>query len=544
MSDPASTLEQHYLRAFADASRARDIERAFAVSEEAVSRGVENPQFLGVAAQRRLRLGDVEGALPLLERARALKPRNPDILNDLGLCLMRLNRANEAVDIFSAGLRQASNSAKLLFNKALAYEMIGALDMERNVLERVVVVAPDHVPALNLLALLSADRNDVEATRHYATRALAISPKEILSRIALAMANAGERNYAIAKQDLGQLLGEPNLDPENRAMVQVLMGDVLDGEKEYARAFDFYAAAKNVLREHYAPLYAASTAEKPLQRVARLEGYFRNIPDGSWCGKTTPVAKPRAHVFLTGFLRSGTTLLGQILAGHPDIDVMQERDCLGEATRDFMTAPDGLSRLAALDDAALTPYREAYWRNVRLLEHTLLQDVFVDKWPLPTTLLPLAGKLFPDAIVLFVQRDPRDVVLSCFRRRFAMSAEKFAMLSLEDIANSYASTVALCDVYRNKLGLTFVDARHEALLADPDAETRRLCDALGLAWNESMLNFSGRAAMSNIDIPNSADLARGLLRDGEGHWRHYRSELAPVLPVLAPLCARFGYPEN
>jgi hypothetical protein len=209
-----------------------------------------------------------------------------------------------------------------------------------------------------------------------------------------------------------------------------------------------------------------------------------------------------------------------------------------------MDAPDGLSRLAALDGSALEPYREAYWRTARFLGHALLKDVFVDKWPIATTLLPLTAKLFPNAKVLFVGRDPRDVVLSCFRRRFAMSEEKFAMLSLADIAAYYVDAMALCDLYREKLGLTFYDARHEALLADPGGETRRICDFLDVPWNEAMLNFSGRAAASNLDVPNSADLARGLSRDGEGHWRNYRSELAPVLPILAPLCARFGYPEN
>jgi hypothetical protein len=59
-----------------------------------------------------------------------------------------------------------------------------------------------------------------------------------------------------------------------------------------------------------------------------------------------------------------------------------------------------------------------------------------------------------------------------------------------------------------------------------------------------MADFGARVKSSNIDTPNIAQLARGLTRESEGHWRHYRKELMPILPALAPWCARFGYPEN
>jgi hypothetical protein len=159
-------------------------------------------------------------------------------------------------------------------------------------------------------------------------------------------------------------------------------------------------------------------------------------------------------------------------------------------------------------------------------------------------LLPLVAKLFPDAKILFAYRDPRDVVLSCFRRRFAMSEQKYEMLALGGIASCYSSVMSLATLYRDTLGFNVFDARHETLLADFDTEVKRVCDHVGVAFDPRMADFASRARAKNIDIPNSADLARGLSREGEGHWRHYRNELAPIMPIVAPWCARFGYPEN
>ena len=133
-STSGSALEQQYLRALSSAVQSRDIERGFAIAEEALAAGVEHPRLLGLAAQRRLRSGDAEGAYPILVRARELDGRNPDILNDLGLCMMQTGRAREALSVFDAALRQMPGSAKLFFNKALAYELLGELDSQRRAL--------------------------------------------------------------------------------------------------------------------------------------------------------------------------------------------------------------------------------------------------------------------------------------------------------------------------------------------------------------------------------------------------------------------------
>ncbi len=538
-------LEQQFLRALAAAVQARDIERAFAIAEEALGKGVEHPRLLGLAAQKRLRSGDAEGAYPILVRARELDGRNADILNDLGLCMMQTGRAREALGVFDAALRQSPGSAKLFFNKALTYEILGELDYERRALERVIAIEPNHVPALNLLALLAADRNDAKAAREYATRSLAISPSEVLARIALATVEVGDHDYSAARQNLEPLFQKPGLDPENRSLAQTLMGDVLDGEADYAAAFRFYSASKEVLRTHYAPTYTTRAEETVQARIARLRNYFSSAPSETWrADKDNTDTETRAPVFLTGFLRSGTTLLGQVLAGHSDVAVMHERDCLADAVSDFVVPQDGLDRLVKLDRAAIETYADRYWARARDYGQELRRDVFVDKAPTMVPLLPIVAKLFPQAKVLFVIRDPRDVVLSCFRRRFAMTAEKFDMLTLADIAATYTATMELAELYRTRLGLDMYDVRYESLTSDFETEVCGICEFLGLAWQPAMADFGARVKTSNIDTPNIAQLARGLSRQGVGHWRNYKNELKPILPALAPWCERFGYPEN
>ena len=154
------------------------------------------------------------------------------------------------------------------------------------------------------------------------------------------------------------------------------------------------------------------------RRLARRRA--RPLPDGV-----------EGHVFLLGFPRSGTTLLEQVLASHPRVEALEERETLTDAMRAFLRharrppSPGGRPTSAELE-----PLRAAYWARVRAEGAQVAGKVFVDKHPLNTLKLPLIAKLFPEAKILFAQRDPRDVVLSCYRRRFAMSGSAYQLLTL------------------------------------------------------------------------------------------------------------------
>lgn len=538
-------LLQQYLQQSTAALQAGNPRLAFSIGEEAVSRGIEHPNLLALAGHARLQRQEIEAAHTLFVRARKLAPRNANILNDLALCLVRLGRGREAIGTFDAALRQTPGVAALHFGKALAYEQLGELDHEQQALERTVAIEPRHVPALNLLALLAAERDDREGARSYAARAFAVSPGEILARMALATVDIADTAFAPARSLLEEMLRSPALDPENRATAQILLGDALDGEGKYARAFESYGAGKAVLQRYYANAFAGESTKGARALVNRLRDYFGKVSPDEWnkAGPNKIADGPRTHAFIVGFLRTGTTLLSQILGGHPAVEIMQERDCLEDSARDFLSTEEGLERLERASLGELEDYRHSYWKQAAEYGHSLGKEVFIDKSPLGTLHLPLIARLFPDAKILFAVRDPRDVVFSCFRRRFAMSAEKYEMLSLVDVADYYCSTMELGELFRIRLGLAMRDVRHENLLSNLEGEMSHVCDFLGLEWQGTMGNFAGRARSSNINTPNSAKLARGLSRDGEGAWRHYENELVPILPKLAPWVARFGYKD-
>jgi hypothetical protein len=191
----------------------------------------------------------------------------------------------------------------------------------------------------------------------------------------------------------------------------------------------------------------------------------------------------------------------------------------------------------------LTAAREAYWQRVEEAGVTPSTPVFVDKMPLNTVLLCLIAKLFPQAKILFALRDPRDVVLSCFRRRFVMTAQMYELVTLESAAKYYDAVMRLAERYREKLDLDVHALRYEAMVADMETEMRAVCAFMGIAWDESMRDFASRARQRGIDTPSAAQVSRGLYTQGAGQWQRYAMQLAPVMPLLSPWLTRYGYSE-
>src|SRR5262249_48097527 len=187
--------------------------------------------------------------------------------------------------------------------------------------------------------------------------------------------------------------------------------------------------------------------------------------------------------------RSGTTLMQEMLAGHPALCVAEELPVLADTYRqvDRHSAsgkpyPEGL---LDLPDAAMPQLRAAYWEAVaRRLGQRPAGRCFVDKLPLNIVHLGFVRRLFPEAPVLVALRDPRDVVLSCFMQSFLVNDAIANFAKLGDAARLYAAVMDLWWHYRENAGLRFFEYRYEDLVADPRATLERVASFLGLSWDE------------------------------------------------------------
>ena len=541
---PGSRLSlQHYLSAAESAIAAGDVARAVRISAEAALKDIEHPGILALAVYHCLDLGDVNRALRYAMRARELAPRQTDVLNAFGQALVKSGRQREAIGIFDEALAQSPRSFVTHFNKAKALIEISELKRAREHFLHALELDPRHAHALTNVAHLAAQRGDATEAREFAHRALRADPNQIDAGFALATAELIDGKNETVLAILKPLLDRPGSTAIERATAHSLAGDALDGLGRTEEAFRAYCIAGDEFRAGYAAQYARAGRVTASALARRLKQYFSNTPPWPKSASGAFRSPVETHVFLLGFPRSGTTLLGQVLAAHPEIETMEEHSCFDDA-HTFILEEGGLDRLAALDSTDLDKYRAAYWKRAEDAGCELSRPVLIDKLPLNSVLLCLIAKLFPDAKILFAVRDPRDVVFSCFRRRFGMTLQMYELLTLDGAASYYDDVMSLTHTYRATLPLELLEARHEDLVDDLQSEAERLCGFLGVEYSPSMASFAPAARERHIDTPSAAQVARGLFRDGRQKWRDYREYMPDVLSRLDRWVEHFGYPPD
>jgi tetratricopeptide (TPR) repeat protein len=521
--------------------------QAIELARTNLDRGIEAPLLLNLRAYWLEGQNRPAEALRDLERARELAPTDIAVLNALGLCLAKLGRLEEAAEAFQQCARLAPEFAPAHYNAGWSLEDLGELDRARDAFLEAARLNPQVVDPLARLATLAARRGQWESTRAFAQKALALAADNGPAAIALATADLAAKDYHAARARLGAAIDAPRLSDQDRGTALGLLGDVLDAEERYGEAFAAYAASNAMFKSVFASRLAAS-AEMPMNEY--VDWLLQSFGDSQMPRWPTddPVGSrrdgPVRHLFVLGFPRSGTTLLEEVLACHSDVITTGEKDALAGIVRELLAGPQQLSRLKFLGSAEVGLYRARYWQSLAARGIPVAGKILVDKQPFNSIRLPLIAKLFPEARIIFCLRDPRDVVLSCFRRRFNVNAANAEFLSLDRAAQLYDSVMRLVELYRKKLPLPIHAIKNEDLVADFDRHMQSLCAFCDIGWTDAFRDFARRSAAREISTPSATQVAKGLGREGIGHWRNYRAEMAPVLPLLSGWAERLGYSEN
>lgn len=497
------------------------------------------PDHQLAAAWQALASGDRERSEALFSALIANYPQDPLVLTGAANLLRQHGRLRDAALHCDAALRADPDCLEAWLERGYVMNTGGSFAAASNCYREVLGRDPDHAAAHAALAALAVRDGDHAACEHHAKQALATEPDNFIAAAALAASRIEQGHPAAARDLLLPLVDR--LDPPGAETIQLLttLGEAhgLLGEADAAHAA--FARAQDQFRS----LHEAGVPPRETNRalIERVTTELAEISPERWSDPVAPSVRddPR-HVFLLGFPRSGTTLVENVLASLPGVAALEERPTLVDADRAFLANPGGLTQLSQLSPDALAPYVEAYWAKVRGAGIDPACRTFIDMDPLKASRLPVIARLFPQARILIMRRDPRDVVWSCFRTNFALTSAALEFTSLERTARHYAAMMTLIETARERLPLAFHEVDYHALVRDFDGETRRLCTFLGLPWDESLRRFDRTAQQRGVATASATQVRRGLY-DGRGQWQPYAKYFEPVMPLLQPWIERFGY---
>ncbi len=250
---------------------------------------------------------------------------------------------------------------------------------------------------------------------------------------------------------------------------------------------------------------------------------------------------------LTGFPRSGTTLLEQLLDAHPDLVSSEERDFIGrEMFHSIAHRRRNTPLLEVINELTVDEIDDLRRRYFAGMEYLLGASVggrmHLDKNPAYNLTIPLVLRVFPEAKLIVALRDPRDVVLSCYLRYLPLNNVSVRFLDVERTAERYALDMTAWLKYRELVDVPWCEIRYEDTVANLETQARRALDALGLTWDNQVLNYRQRLLGSKqVTSPTYEAVAQPIYMRAIGRWKNYEQLLAPALATLEPFIREFGY---
>lgn len=512
-----------------------ELQRAAEHAAEVLKLAPDNPDALHLMGLCLLQAGDARRAAALIRTASLRKPGDPQLFHNLGIASAEAGDATGALSAFTRAAMLDPGHAEARFNLGVLSEAIGDTGGAERAFRDTLLLEPKHAAAMASLAVQLEQRSALEEAARWNDAALQETPEEPLANLTAAQLDLRAGRAAEAVPRLQRLLAGNRLTARNRALAAGRLGAAFDRLNEPVQAWPQFLAAKAALRQLPRPaqdeagIYSLATAARMARHADALLEHV-------------PAAAGPAPVFLVGFPRSGTTLLDQILSGHPDLAVLEEKDTLLEVLQAHVLDDADLMQFIGLDSDGLEPWRRNYWQRVAEFMPGRGRDaLFVDKLPLNSLFLPLIQRLFPTARFLFALRDPRDVVLSCFMQSFDLNEAMRHFLSLEETARFYAAVMGVGGAAAERFGGRVHSIRYEQVVTDTEGEARRLLEFLGLAWQPSVLDFQGTARRKRINTPSYSQVAEPIYTRAKERWRRYEDQLRPILPMLEPFVKRFGY---
>jgi tetratricopeptide (TPR) repeat protein len=543
---PARPLDPARRARIEEALALGDIMRAATVAEVALAAGQSDPMVLNLAAWRREEAGDYSGAHALLKQALDLAPGDVMVLGAIGAVLRKEHRLDEALALLDRVVAAEPRHSAAWLERGYTLEALRSEAEAVASYSQALRLDPNLAPALGKLADIAARKGDSETARSHAGRALAIDPDNAAATFAVATIEIEGGDGRAAAARLERLLRSP-LKPDDRIRALTLLGDALDRQGRCSEAFDAWTKAQTDFRVAYSSMLGPRPG-RPSHRsfIETIAAQVERMPPMAKQAEP-PAAGPgigpggaSGHVFLLGYPRSGTTLVENILASAGEVVALEEQDTLADCDGILVGNDGTMPDLDGLDPSVLAELRARYWARVRRLAGDVEGRIFVDMNPFYGIKLPAIARLFPDARILIMRRDPRDVVLSCFRINFTPGAGTYAFSDLEEAALHYSALMGLIELCRERLPLAYHEVRYDRLVADFEPTVRAMAEFAGIEWTDDFHSFDRTARKRGVQTASATQVRRGLY-DGGGRWRRYEAQLAPVLPILEPWVERFGF---
>lgn len=518
-----------------------------------------DPVFCSLIADFSLRLGEPAAAIQLLSRLQVLPPAEQIIL---ARAQAAQSNWREAVNILRRLNGVVTDDSKIANDLAVAAGKLRDFETSISSFERyltlVIPTAQDYLRFADLLLLaqradrcesalmlaieLGEDSAEVFVMQAKVARLNADYPAahKALDKVLEKMPNNGQAwtlraELAVEDQleayiksldvELRKSSDIEDLKPQHKALLHYALADMQDRAADYKSAASSFTKANEI---QYQILTDAKNTYQPdhtTQMADRLiESFDRDVFDSADVSSETKESTAQP-IFIVGMPRSGTTLVERIIGQNLQVFNAGELEAMEFVAADF-NLKTATGKLAVPKKIS-----QEQWSGLRKLYLEKLPDmskpIFTDKLPHNFRHVGLIHKLFPEARVIQLHRDPQDVCMSIYSRAFS-AGHNYAN-RWQDLQHFYSECERLMAHWSSMNSPRILDLKYEDLVENPEYYAKQLVEFCGFEWNDTYLNF--HQSLNKSFTFSEMQVRQPIAKKRVGRWQNY----ADSFPELSQL---------
>ncbi len=423
--------------------------------------------------------GKLEKAIEAYNNALSLKPDYAEAYNNIANALKEQDKLDEAIQAYKKALFIKSDYAEAFNNMGVILQDQGKLGEATEAYSRAISLESEYSEAHRNL---SSIKNYSEADEQF------IKVQELYKREDLSENSRCNLNFTLAKmyEDLGEL------------------------DKTFSHLAKGNALRKKTLK------YSINQDTELFTKLKRAQpNLFKNALDIKE-NSTEP-----SPIFVLGMLRSGTTLVEQVISSHSEVT--------GAGELNYVSRFGGYLVLdsALINTAAILEFRDRYLSEVSKLSD---RNPFVtDKMPQNFYFVPLICAAFPEAKIIHVQRNAIATCWSNYKQYF-VSKNLGYCYDLNDIVEYYRLYKDLMKLWQSRYSDRIYNLNYEDLVNDQENQTRKLIKYLCLKWEESCL--SPQKNKRSVRTASQQQVRQKVYKGSSEAWRKYEPYLNGVFDSL------------
>lgn len=469
-----------------------------------------------------------EQAISLIEKSLSIKPSfNLEAFHYLGNAYKMLGRQDtrfitKAKDCFLKILKQDQNNILAYENLVNLYQMYNDLEQAESYAQDCIRINPNSTKAFATLGYILGQQGKFQESKEAYLRSIELDP------------NYAEAYYLLSSQH--KFVSDDDLISKMQSLLikssaksdqihlNFALAKAYDDLHDYKKAGNYLIEANRIKREQIN--YQVET-DKYL--FAEIITHYKNFLK-PYIGSIANSSLAPRPVFILGMPRSGTSLIEQILASHPQIYGAGELYNLAQVSSPELKKFQGQKypfNLAKINQEDLQSMRDKYLSSLQELAPGF--NFITDKMPSNFMFLGLIQVILPEARIIYCQRDPLDTCLSNYKQLF-VRGQDFSY-DLKELGEYYKAQESLMNYWLTELGSQIYTLEYEKLINNTKEETQQILNFIGLDWDDNCLEFYKQKRTANT--ASAAQVKQPIYKSSIKAWENYKDILDPLIQALS-----------